>query len=124
MIASAIESISEALALAENNGADREVVMDMLSSTIFDCLIYKGYGERVSQRLHMPRDTNFALELGLKDVDLVLDTARKSNTPMPLASLLQNRYIAAYNAGLGDMDWSALGLTVSHDAGATDAKAK
>lgn len=43
MIASAIESISESLALAEANGLDRAEVMEMLSSTIFDCLIYKGW---------------------------------------------------------------------------------
>lgn len=36
----------------------------MLSSTIFDCLIYKGYGQRVSERDHKPG--GFALELGLK----------------------------------------------------------
>ena len=117
MIASAIESISEALALAESNGADREAVMEMLSSTIFDCLIYKGYGERVSKRLHLPRETNFGLELGLKDVDLVMDTARKSDTSMPFASILQSRYLAAYNRGMGDLDWSALGLTASEDSG-------
>lgn len=42
LIASSIQSISEALALAEKNGLDRVAVMKMLSSTIFDCLIYKG----------------------------------------------------------------------------------
>lgn len=26
----------------------------MLGSTIFDCLIYKGYGERIAQRDHRP----------------------------------------------------------------------
>lgn len=29
-------------------------VMEMLSSTIFNCLIYKGYGQRISQRDHRP----------------------------------------------------------------------
>lgn len=42
LIASAIESIGEALALAENQGLNRVKVMSMLSDTIFDCLIYKG----------------------------------------------------------------------------------
>ena len=54
LIASSIESISEAMALAEKNDVDRKVVMDLLSSTIFDCLIYKGYGQRVSDRDHRP----------------------------------------------------------------------
>lgn len=42
LIASAIESIGEALALAENQGLDRVEVINMLTATIFDCLIYKG----------------------------------------------------------------------------------
>jgi 3-hydroxyisobutyrate dehydrogenase-like beta-hydroxyacid dehydrogenase len=46
------------------HGVDRSNVMDLLSSSIFDCLIYKGYGQRVSQRDH--RAGGFSLELGLK----------------------------------------------------------
>lgn len=42
------------MALAEKNDVDRKIVMDLLSSTIFDCLIYKGYGQRVSDRDHRP----------------------------------------------------------------------
>lgn len=41
MIASAIEACAEAMALAEKSGLDRGAVMSMLSSTIFDCLIYR-----------------------------------------------------------------------------------
>ncbi len=116
MIASAIESIGETLALAENNGVDRNQVMDMLGSTIFDCLIYKGYGERVGQRIHMP-DARFGLELGLKDVALVCDTAHKSGVPMPFASTLHDRLLAAQSRGRGELDWSAIGLSISEDAG-------
>ena len=36
-----IESIAESMALAEKHGVDRQEVMQLLSSTIFDCLIYK-----------------------------------------------------------------------------------
>ena len=30
--------------------------MSMLTTTIFDCLIYRGYGDRVAQRSHVPGD--------------------------------------------------------------------
>lgn len=36
-----IESIAESMALAEKHGVDRHRVMEILSSSIFDCLIYK-----------------------------------------------------------------------------------
>lgn len=41
LIASSIESISECLVLAEKHGVDRKSVIQLLSTTIFDCLIYK-----------------------------------------------------------------------------------
>lgn len=38
---SSIEAIAESMALAEKHGVERTEVMKLLSSTIFDCLIYK-----------------------------------------------------------------------------------
>lgn len=121
LIGAAIESIAESLALAEAHGLDRVEVMNMLNSTIFDCLIYKGYGQRVSERDHKPG--GFALELGSKDVTLVFDTAHKAKVPMPIASLLHDRFLAAEANGRSWMDWSAIGLSVSEDAGVDVSKA-
>lgn len=45
------------MALAEKHGVDRKEVMKLFSSSIFDCLIYKGYGQRVSERDHRPGET-------------------------------------------------------------------
>jgi len=119
MIACAIEAIGESLTLAEKNGVDRELVMQMLSSTIFDCLIYKGYGNRVAGRKHLQdvERPGFALELGLKDVTLVLDTAHKSGTAMPFGSVLHDRLLSSLAKGRGDLDWSSIGLAISEDAG-------
>uniref|UniRef100_A0A7S2SSK4 6-phosphogluconate dehydrogenase NADP-binding domain-containing protein n=1 Tax=Rhizochromulina marina TaxID=1034831 RepID=A0A7S2SSK4_9STRA len=115
LIAASIESIAESLALAEKNGLDRTQVMDLLTSTIFDCLIFKGYGERVATRDHRPG--GFSLVHGHKDVSLVLDTARKSQVPMPVGSVLQDRWLASLARGRGHLDWSAVGLSVSEDSG-------
>lgn len=121
LIASAIEAIGEALALAEKSGLERQAVMTMLNSTIFDCLIYKGYGDRVAARSHVPGEPlvgpGFQLDLGLKDVTLALDVAHKAAAPMPLASLLHDRFLAASARGRGKMDWSALALSNAEDAG-------
>jgi 3-hydroxyisobutyrate dehydrogenase-like beta-hydroxyacid dehydrogenase len=93
----------------------------LLSETIFNCLIYKGYGNRVGGRKHYQDGDHpgFALELGLKDIDLVVDTAKRSPTsvPMPFASLLRDRLTAAKNKGRGQLDWSAIGLSISEDGG-------
>jgi 3-hydroxyisobutyrate dehydrogenase-like beta-hydroxyacid dehydrogenase len=121
MISAAVEAMGEALALSESNGLDREKVMGMLSDTIFNCLIYKGYGNRVAARKHFQdvEHPGFGLELGLKDIALVLDTAKTSPTPvpMPFASVLHNRLTTSKNRGWGELDWSAIGLSISEDAG-------
>ena len=115
LIAAAIESLAESLALAEANGVDRIAVKDMLTSTIFDCLIYKGYGQRVSERDHRPG--GFALSLGLKDVSLVLDTAHRANVPMPFASLLKDQFAQSMAKGREGLDWSAVALNASENSG-------
>ena len=45
-------------------------------TAIFDCLIYRGYGQRVSEHDHHPyENAHFALELGHKDMQLVQKAA-------------------------------------------------
>ena len=104
--------------MAEANGVDRTATYDLLTTTIFNCLIYKGYGQRVAMRDHAPYpDAHFALDLGRKDVALVRETATRSDVSMPIASLLVDRFAAAAAKGRGDLDWSAIGLSSSEDAG-------
>jgi 3-hydroxyisobutyrate dehydrogenase-like beta-hydroxyacid dehydrogenase len=57
------------------------------------------------------------MALGLKDVDLVLETAAASTMPMPIASLLHDRLLANIARGRGDMDWLAVSLGIAEDAG-------
>ena len=56
MIACAI--VARKLSLAEKSGLKREDVMTMLNTTIFDCLICRGYGDRVAQRKHIPGESD------------------------------------------------------------------
>merc|ERR1719168_429528 len=92
LIAAAIESIAESAALAESYGVDRERFVALMNSTIFDCLIYRGYGHRVAARDHFPHpDAHFALDLGSKDVSLIHDAAQQAKCPMLIASLLRDR---------------------------------
>lgn len=115
LIAASIEAMSETMVFAEKHGVDREQVMSLLNTTIFDCLIYRGYGQRVSQRDHRPG--GFALELGYKDVTLVQQAARNTKTPMPFLSVLCDRYTSARAKNRETLDWSAIALNVAEDGG-------
>ena len=81
LIATAIEAMAEAWTLAEKNGLDRVRVAEMLTKTLFACPIYQSYGERIARQQYDP--VGFRLALGLKDVDLALQTASSSQMPMP-----------------------------------------
>ena len=94
LIAAAMESMAEALAMLEKSGVDRVAAIEMLSSTIFGCPVYQGYGNAIAHMRHTP--VGFRLQLGLKDVDLVLKTGAEARAPMPVASILRDRLLCEY----------------------------
>ena len=115
LTAATLEVIAEALTLAEKNGLDRSEVIELLGQPSFAGSVFQQYGRAIAHKRYTP--AGFYLSLGLKDVDLVLQTASEVQMPMPVASLLHDRLLASVAKGRGEMDWSALALDVSEDAG-------
>ncbi|SRR5579883_2004234 len=115
LIISAIEAMAEAFTLAEKNGIDRAQLADLFGQTLFACPVYQNYGRMIAQQQYEP--AGFKLSLGLKDVSLALQTAKASQMPLPIASLVHDRLTAAVANGKGDLDWTGLALTISEEAG-------
>lgn len=115
MIIAAIEAMSEALALGEKNGLDRSDLISFFGQTIFACPIYQNYGRILAERIYEP--AGFKLELGMKDVRLVRDTAEEAKVPMPVADLVHARLLSALAKGRGNLDWTAIELASAEDAG-------
>jgi 3-hydroxyisobutyrate dehydrogenase-like beta-hydroxyacid dehydrogenase len=115
LIATVLESLAEALAFARKSGVDGGALMEFLTSTLFNAPVYKTYGELIVQGKHEP--AGFALPLGLKDVRLVLQAAEAANVPMPIASVVRDRFITAMARGNQEKDWSVLGRVAAEDAG-------
>ncbi|MGE5275921.1 MAG: NAD(P)-dependent oxidoreductase [Acidobacteriota bacterium] len=115
LIASSIEMMAEAWTLAEKNAIAPAEIAKFFSETLFAAPVFKNYGAAVAEKRYSP--PGFRLALGLKDVELVLGAARESKAPMPIASLLRDRLLAAVARGRGDLDWSALGIGAAEDAG-------
>lgn len=115
LIASAIESMAEALSLAESNGVDRVQAMQFYSNTFLNPVVHKGYGQRVSERDHRPG--GFAMELGYKDQRLAHHLAMQYKVPMPFLSVLIDRFLSERAKGRSDLDWSAIGLGVCESRG-------
>jgi len=118
LIAATIEALAELLTLAKKNGVPMKAVAELIGK--FSPLHY-GYASQIAEQRFSP--AGFRLALGLKDVNLVLATAASSTTPMPLASMLHDRWVSAVAKGRGDLDWSAIALGVGEDAGLAVRKA-
>lgn len=115
LIATVVESLSEAFAFVEKNGLPPQTFFDTITEFLFDCFIYKGYGRHLLSGQF--REPLFRLQLGLKDINLSLQSATESRTPMPFLSVLRDRYLSALAQGYGDWDWTAIALEVRRQAG-------
>lgn len=115
LIASVLESLSEAIAFARKSGVDAATLLDFLTSTLFNAPVYKTYGGLIVEGNY--DKVGFALPLGLKDVRLVLQAAEAKSVPMPIASVVRDRFLTAMARGNENKDWSALGLIAAEDAG-------
>lgn len=118
LITAAIEGLAEATALVAKAGGDREQFLQVLLGTLFDAPVYRGYGKiLVEERFSPP---GFALPLGLKDNRLLLAAGERLAVPLPLASLIRDRMLAALARGYGDLDWSAFARITAEEAGLAD----
>lgn len=115
LIASVIEALGEAMALVAKAGVSRTQYLDILTSTLFDAPVYKTYGGLIAEGRFEP--AGFAAPLGLKDIRLTLAAAEDLRAPMPLASLLRDRFLTLLAHGGDKLDWSAIGQLAAKDSG-------
>ncbi|HKV20465.1 MAG TPA: NAD(P)-dependent oxidoreductase [Mycobacterium sp.] len=118
LITSVIESLGEAMALVGKAGVDKHTYLDILTSTLFGAPIYKTYGDLIAGERFQP--AGFAASLGHKDIRLVLTAAEELQVPMPVASLVRDRFLTLLARGGADLDWSAVGALAAWEAGGSD----
>jgi 3-hydroxyisobutyrate dehydrogenase-like beta-hydroxyacid dehydrogenase len=118
LFASVMESLGEAVALIAKGGIDKADYVEFLTTTMFNAAAYKTYGElAVSEQ---PAPVGFAAPLGFKDIRLAMAASETLGVPMPLLSLLHDRFVALMASGGEHMDWSAIGKLAQRDAGLHD----
>jgi len=115
LISSVIEALAEALALVGKAGLDQQEYLDFLTSTLFAAPVYKTYGAMIVAQKFEP--AGFAAALGWKDNRLVLAAAENLRVPLPLASLIYNRFVTLLAHGGDSLDWSAISMLAAEDAG-------
>jgi 3-hydroxyisobutyrate dehydrogenase-like beta-hydroxyacid dehydrogenase len=114
LIGSVIEALGEAMAFVGKGGLDPRQYVEILTSTVFDAPIYKTYGALLADGKFEP--AGFAAPLGQKDIRLVLAAAEDLRVPMPIASLLRDRFLTLMAHGGERLDWTAIGALAAQDA--------
>ena len=115
VITTVIESLAEAFAFGRKSGVHPHTFLDILTNSLFPGPVYQTYGNMIASEQFEP--PGFKLPLGLKDNRLLLAAAEEVAAPMPMASLVHDRFVAALARGLGESDWAAIARISYQDAG-------
>ncbi len=118
MITAVMESLAESMALVRKSGMDPNAFLDILTGSLFNAPIYKTYGTILAQQKF--KEAGFKLPLGFKDNRLVREAAQDVSVPMPLASLIADRFLSAMAQGMSEYDWSAIADITFRNAGLSD----
>ncbi len=115
MIAASIEILGEAYSLLEKNDVFPESFYELMTTTLFAAPAFQNYGRLI---LNADYDNvGFAAKLGAKDIRLVRETARATDTPMPMAALLEERFARVLARGWAEKDWTVIAGSQREDAG-------
>ena len=115
MIFSTIEQMSEMFALNEKGGIAPAALLDILTGSFFNAPVHKNYGRLVVEQRFDPPGA--AVPLAAKDTGLLLAAAEALHVPVPMASLLRDRFLAMMARGEGGLDFAALSRRARDDAG-------
>jgi len=115
LISTVIEALAEGFSLVRKSGIKANQFLDVMTNSLFSAPVYKTYGALLASEKFEP--PGFKLLLGLKDNRLVMAAAEQAAVPMPLASLVHDRFLAAIAQGLSESDWSAIAKVSYRNAG-------
>lgn len=105
MLAQSMATFSEAIALGKGMGLDEGQLLNILTATP---VVAPVMGLLKARLLAGDFDVNFPLKWIHKDVMLALDTASELSVQMPSLEQTETLYKNALDAGLGDLDFSAI----------------
>jgi 3-hydroxyisobutyrate dehydrogenase len=97
---------AEALAFAEAIGLDAETTWNVIRHGAAASFMLNDRGQRMVHGAF--EQANSALDIFVKDMGLVIDTAHQHGHPVPLAGATQQLYLAGQRAGLGRLDDSSV----------------
>ena len=95
---------AEAMALSLREGVDADALYDVITHSAGNSWMFEN---RVPHILNGDYTPLSAVDIFVKDLGLVLDTARRSKFPLPLSATAHQMFMSASSAGHGGEDDSA-----------------
>jgi len=99
--------MAEAYTICDTHGLSRSDFLHVITETIFGAPIYSIYGGMMADHRYLPPACPPAI--GIKDMQLALDSAVVGGKDMPLARLVSEHLADAVSRGFAEHDWSVLG---------------
>jgi 3-hydroxyisobutyrate dehydrogenase-like beta-hydroxyacid dehydrogenase len=100
-----LETFGEAFVFAECQGLDSVVMGSMFKELMQHPALHR-YIDKIRTRSFEEVLGSTLDGVGSKDVRLILETAEDFHVPLPCASLIRDKIIAAQAIGFGQCDWS------------------
>jgi 3-hydroxyisobutyrate dehydrogenase-like beta-hydroxyacid dehydrogenase len=104
----------EGLLLAEKDGIDRAVAVEVMLGTVIASPMLKYRGPFV---LEQPEEAWFDVDMMQKDMLLALEAGRELDVPMPTTAISNELLTAARAMGLGDRDFAIVYEVLAHMSG-------
>ncbi|NMP21397.1 2-hydroxy-3-oxopropionate reductase [Sulfobacillus harzensis] len=117
VVALTIEAVAEGLTLAERAGIDPARVRQALAGGLADSRILGLHGQRMLEQRFQP---GFRVRLHQKDLGIALDAADSVGLALPHTALAREHMKQLVRQGHGDLDHSALILSLTADTDASE----
>jgi 2-hydroxy-3-oxopropionate reductase len=105
MVAAQMTALGELLMLAKKSGADPEKVVEAIRGGAAQCWALDNKPQRLFAGERSP---GFKAYMQLKDLNIVMDTAREYGIPLPLTAMTDQLYAAMCEMGMENLDNSAV----------------
>jgi putative dehydrogenase len=100
-----VAALGEAMALGLREGVDPDALYEVITNSAGNSWMFEN---RVPHILKGDYTPTSAVDIFVKDLGIVLDTARRSKFPLPLSAAAHQMFMMASTAGHGGEDDSAV----------------
>lgn len=112
----AMQAMGESIVMTERLGVEPELFAELLSSTLFNGVVYSGYGQMIAKGEYSP--PGFHIALGRKDLALAEEVAASGGvTPATMPALIDVFERALADPELQNYDWSAIAEVTRRNLG-------